>query len=89
MRLAVALVFGTVGYTLIYAGMKGGPGQAWAHAPWLLWVDAFKELGSETQAAQSSVPGIRALLNPTPTPPPPPAFGYLAPGTNIGAYMGP
>lgn len=68
MRLAVALVFGTVGYTLLYAGIKGGPNGQWARAPWLLWVDAFGELQKEAKATQSVVgqgpPGARTPLPP-------------------------
>ena len=66
MRLTVALLFATVGYTLAYAGIKGGPGGQWARAPWLLWVQAFAELQKEATAARSLVgqgpPGARTPL---------------------------
>lgn len=52
--LLVSLAFLTVGYTLLYAGIKGGPApgkDAWARAPWLLWQQAFSQL--RTEAAQT------------------------------------
>lgn len=54
--LLVAIGFMTVGYTLLYAGIKGGPNEEWARAPWQLWVDASKTLSAEAKrtAAQNA-----------------------------------
>lgn len=68
MRLAVAIFVGAVGYTLLYAGMKGGPSGQWAHQPWLLWVAAFQEIGSEAQHVRTAfnlpAPGASVPLPP-------------------------
>jgi hypothetical protein len=45
--LLVSLLSMTAGYTLMYAGMRPGTNDRYAHAPWLLWVDAFKQLNIE------------------------------------------
>jgi hypothetical protein len=55
--LVVSLAFLTVGYTLVYAGIKGGPKDAWARAPWGLWVEAFKQLGTEASQVQATAKG--------------------------------
>lgn len=41
-----------VGFTLVYAGWRPGPGDLYAHQPWMLWVEAFKGLASEALASQ-------------------------------------
>lgn len=50
--LVVALLLGTVGYTLLYAGIRNPTvsGHRTALEPWLLWVQAFRQLN--TEAAQ-------------------------------------
>ena len=45
--LLVSLAFLTVGYTLLYAGIKGGPGGQYARAPWVLWTQSFAQLSQE------------------------------------------
>jgi hypothetical protein len=53
--LLVALAFMTVGYTLLYAGIKGGPSDQWARQPWTLWSDAFNQLGTEASQRQAGI----------------------------------
>lgn len=50
--LLISLACMAAGYTLLYAGWRPGQNDEYAHAPWLLWIDAFKALGSEAVATQ-------------------------------------
>lgn len=60
--LVVCLGFLTVGYTLLYAGIKNpttSSGDEAARKPWELWVDAFKQLGVE---AHDRAVGVQSAL---------------------------
>jgi hypothetical protein len=48
--LVVAIAMGAAGFTLMYAGIKGGPHNAWARQPWLLVIAAAKSLKREADA---------------------------------------
>lgn len=61
--LLLSTFFMVVGYTLMYAGVRAGPNQKYARAPWMLLVDAAKHVpnaAGQTAAAitSSTVPGV-------------------------------
>lgn len=53
--LIVSLAFLTVGYTLLYSGLKGGCNDEFVKAPWTLWSKAFDQLGIEAKSQQAAV----------------------------------
>lgn len=55
--LIIAICAITVGYTLVYAGMRPGKNDKYALAPWLLLVDASKQLNAEAAKAAKGTLG--------------------------------
>lgn len=82
--LLLSTAFMVVGYCLLFAGIRGGPNQKYARAPWTLLVDAAKHVPNAAgQTARSFGVGVVPGVGPVPQVP-----GAPGPTSTVGVISG-